>query len=69
MTVILTVDQVAVLARMSKRTLQDWATDWEKNGIGRGPRPHRLEDRFTRYHLDEVAEWLRVEPGQLKVPA
>lgn len=60
----LTKQDVARIAKLSDRTLDAWATDWETNPVG--PRPIKLSPRHTRYRRSEVAAWLQVDVEAVK---
>jgi predicted DNA-binding transcriptional regulator AlpA len=60
---LMTRDELAEVARVHRRTLDNWAA------LGVGPRPIRHGPRLIRYRRGEVDAWLAVGDGPGFVPA
>jgi excisionase family DNA binding protein len=54
----LTTAQAAHYCRLSERTMKQMRAD------GRGPRYHKIDGRFVRYHIDDLDDWLQARQPQ-----
>lgn len=59
----LTVEQVAAVSTVPRKTLWGWAGRWDETPTG--PEPRRLGPRQLRYRTEHVAEWLGEDIDQM----